>query len=233
MKASLTAAQLQTLIAFAEDERQSVDRASLDALSGLYFAVQRNLAKNYEGAMRHNALLTGRLQAIRERNTEAADDGQYEESLRDSAEFARALLYQLQERSTWKLSEYKVIAILYEMYSSWLYSKRARLFAEHPVATQYGPRFWHAFKKIKVSERITREEWKNFAAKDPAVAAFTIRAAEKYYDIKESTLTDAFKASKAYKNAMPEHNGGKWNKEIADKDIYLWKKNADKSAGNK
>lgn len=229
MKASLSAAQLQTLIAFAEDERVSVDRASLDALSGLYFAVQRNLAKNYEGAMRRNASLTERLTAIRERNTERADNGEYEESLRDSAEFARALLYQLQQRNTWKLTEYKVIAILYEMYASWLYSKRQRLFAEHPVATQYGPRFWHALKKTKVAETITHEEWKAFAAKDPAVAAFTIRAAEKYYDIKESSLTSAFMASKAFKNALPEHNNGKWNKEIDDKDIYAWKKSSDKS----
>ena len=47
--------------------------------------------------------------------------------------------------------------------------------------------------------------------------------AAKYYDYTESTLSRMFLASKAYKNADKEHNDGKWNKEIADADIYAWK----------
>ena len=118
----------------------------------------------------------------------------------------------------------KVIAILYEMYASWLGSKQERLFSHHPQATQYGPHFWRVANKCKDMNG-TYEDWKKIAELNPGMAEFCKNAAAKYYDWKLSDLTNSFIKSTPYKNALPINNGGKWGKEISDADIYAWKTN--------
>ena len=54
-------------------------------------------------------------------------------------------------------------------------------------------------------------------------AVFCENAARKYYDYSDKTLAEMFRKSAPYKNASKEHNDGKWNKEIDDRDIYSWK----------
>lgn len=223
MRSYLTYQQLDALVRFADEDRELVDMEAVDALMALSYAVQRNLNRRLTGTLKRNKMLQERLESRREAEQERIEAGQIEESNRDSLLVARALLYQLQHLKTYRLTPYKVNAILYEMYASWLYSKKVRLFLEHPVATEWGPRLWHAFKKINVNERISDEEWNFFAANNPAVAAFVTNSARKYYEVTESTLTKMFMETKAFRNASASANGGKWNKEIADADIYEWK----------
>lgn len=227
MRTYLTYEQLDALIRFAEDDKTTVDVAAIEALSDLNYHVQMSVTRHLNGAWKRNRMLQERMDKIKERTSEKIEAGVFEETNRDSYAVARALLYQLQQLRTYKLSKYKVNAILYEMYASWLYSKRVRLFQEHPVAAEWGPMLWHAVKKLNVSEVVSQKEWAAFASENPAVAAFCKNAAQKYYDIAESTLTDTFKATVAYKNASAEKNGGKWSAEITDKDIYAWKKHQD------
>ena len=221
---NITSAQLEELIRFASDDRQPASTEALTALNALYSAVQRNTLRHLEGARKRNAMLTEKLSKLTERKEEAFEAGEFEETGTDSVDVARALLYQLQQLSTYKLDKYKLNAILYEMYASWLHSHKQWLFLEHPVATPFGPRFWRVYNHVEPSVSVPYQTWKAFAEGNPPVAAFCKRAAEKYYDVTESSLTRMFMSSKAYKNATKEHNNGKWNKEIEDKDIFTWKK---------
>lgn len=217
--------QLDELIRFAQDDRYAVDLNAVQALGALNATVQANLVKHLAGARKRNAMLAERLDRRKEERVLRRAAGRFEESGLDSAEVANALVYQLQALKTYKLSVYKVMAILYEMYASWLYSKGERLFVEHPVATEYGPRFWHAYKRIDTRTPVTREAWNAFAAARPDIAAFCKNAALKYYDISEGGLRAGFMNTKAFENARPENNNGKWNKEIEDADIFMWKDN--------
>ena len=220
---NLTAEQLNELVCFANDDRMTIPTESLEALNSLYAAVQRNTLRHLTGIRKRNQMLTERIARYQERKEEAIQAGEFRESGRDSLDVATALLYQLQQLKTYKLNKFKLIAILYEMYASWLYSKKERLFIEHPVATEFGPRFWRVYNRIPINEIITLQTWNIFAQNNPDVAAYCINAAKKYYDYTEGTLTRMYMSSKAYKNASKENNNGKWNKEIADNDIYNWK----------
>lgn len=221
---NLTSAQLAELTQFASDERAEISKESIEALTSLYNAVQRNIVKNWTGTRKRNAMLTERLEKYNERKKDAIEAGEFTDTGLDSLDVAKALLYQLQQRQTYKLSIYKLIAILYEMYASWLYSKKQRLFIEHPVATEFGPRFWRVYNKVNVNERIYLSSWKLFAQNNPGIASFCENAAQKYYDYAEGDLNRMYISSKAYKNAHKDNNNGKWNKEITDVDIYAWKK---------
>ena len=221
---SITQQQLDELIRFASDDRQPASIEAIEALNALHAAVQRNAIRNLEGARKRNAMLKERVAKFTQRKEEAIEAGEFKESGTDSVDVAMALLYQLQQLHTYKLTKYKLNAILYEMYASWLYSKGERLFLEHPVATEFGPRLWRVFKRVETSVSVSYQAWKRFAESNPPVAAFCKNAAAKYYDHAEGDLNRMFISSKAYKNASKENNGGKWNKEIDDRDIYLWKK---------
>lgn len=230
MRSYITYEQLDALIRFANGETTAIDLEVASALNSLNASVQGNVIKELTGARKRNRMLTDQINKKKEERRQQFENGKFDESRLDSADVANALLYQLQQLKTWKLTKYKVITILYEMYASWLYSKGERICEEHPVATQWGPRFWHAIKLLEPGTPVSYDFWKSFAEKRPDVAAFCKNAALKYYDITESTLVDIFINTKAFKNAHADNNGGKWNKEIADADIYLWKKHADKSA---
>lgn len=221
---TLTQQQLEELIRFASDDREPASIEAIEALNGLHAAVQRNTLRHLEGARKRNAMLTERLEKYKERKQEALEAGEFKETDIDSADVATALLYQLQQYPTYKLNKYKLNAILYEMYASWLYSHQERLFLEHPVATEFGPRFWRVYSRVDTNIRVPYSTWKIFAEKHPDLAAFIKNTAKKYFDYAESTLNRLFTSSKAYKNAHKDNNGGKWNKEITDADIYAWKK---------
>lgn len=224
MRQLLTHDQLDELLRYAENDKLDVDPEAVDRLNQLAAAVQRNILRNYTGARKRNALLTERLAAKKENRNTELELGHFAQTGLDSAEIAAALLYQLQQLRTYRLTDYKVIAILYEMYASWLASKGERLCEEHPVCTEYGPRFWRALKRIDTRKKQDADAWRSLAEKNPGVAEFCRNAAKKYYDMSEKDLTSNFIKSEPYKNAMPVHNNGKWNKELNDVDIYRWKK---------
>lgn len=230
MTPTITPEQLKSLVALAEDDKAPYDPDAVAALNYLHSSVQRAVNRRLASAYRRNEVLTQRLDRYRARENNRIETGEFGETGLDSAEVARALLYQLQQLKTYKLTKTKVISILYEMYASWLFSKKERLFEEHPVATEYGPQLWRVSKRLNLYEHIPYEDYKALASRNPAVAAFTKAAAEKYYDYKESDLSGPVLKSLPYRNATKEHNDGKWNKEIDDREIYAWK--ADQKKGD-
>lgn len=164
--------------------------------------------------------LQRKLDSLNAKKEKDIAEGVFAEAGLDSAEIAQALLYRLQQLKTYKLTKGKVIAILYEMYASWLASKKERLTIEHPVATEYGPQFWRAYNRLDVKIQMTSEAHDQIKKQNPGVAVFIDNAARKYYDYREEDMKKIFMKSTAYTNATPEHNGGKWNKEMSDIDIY-------------
>ncbi len=142
----------------------------------------------------------------------------------DSVEVAYALLYQLQFISNGRrISPSRVIGILYEIYASWLLNHKERLFVEHPVCTEYGPQFWRVYKRLVNLSSATYDDFKKLAEQNPGVAMLCKNAASKYFDIDIRSFTAMLKKSEPYRNALPATNGGKWNKELNDSDIFVWK----------
>lgn len=223
MSTYITHSQLDELVAFAQDEKRFPSQEALEALANLNCTIQKNCIRHLTGARKRNAMLQEQIGKYKDREQNRILVGEINETGLDSVDVALALLYQLQQLKTYKLNKYKLQEILYEMYASWLESKKERLFLEHPVATEYGPRFWRVFKRIETITPVPQDEWRRIAALNPGVAAFCKNAALKYYDYGENVLNRRFMASKPYKNADTSHNNGKWNKEISDNDIIAWK----------
>lgn len=224
MRYEITPEEFKQLLAFADDERNLVDQDLLVRFCAMHADIERHMLKAYAGARKRNTYLQERVDRMKEKREDRILAGEFAETGLDSFEVAQALLYQLQQVRTYKLTKGKLILILYEMYASWLASKQECLFLEKPVATEYGPQFWRVWKRINVSSQVPYADYKNLATKNPGVAAFCQNAAKKYYDYSDDTLKKQFMKSKPYKNASKENNGGKWNKEISDTDIYAWKK---------
>lgn len=223
MKTHLTPEELQQLIRFAEDDRTPVAHEVIAKLNELNAAVQRGVLRRLSGADKRNAMLTERDERRRAEKRSLLQLNEFGETGLDSLEVAKALLYNLQQLRAYRLNRSKVIQILYEMYASWLGSKGERLFTEHPVATAFGPQFWRVYKHISTDTTEPYDSVRTVAEKNPGVAVFIRNAAAKYYEYGENELNDMFKKTVPYKNATSERNGGKWNAEIKDADIYAWK----------
>lgn len=228
MNAYISVAELEELIKFASGETGNIDATLLEKFDQLHASVTRSVLKSYTGLRKRNALLEERIDKYRDREQQRVAQLGFDETGLDSYEVAQALLYQLQHLDTYKLTKQKVVLILYEMYASWLVSKKERLVIEHPVATEWGPQFWRVYKRINVGMTVEPSAWKRLAEMNPGVAAFCKNAAQKYCDYKDSELRNAFVKSAAYRKASKDNNGGKWNGEIRDEDIAAWKAKAAK-----
>ena len=223
MNEYLSPEDLAALTAFAQDDRAQINPEQIERLGALHRAVERNALKNLTGLRKRNAMLSEKIEHFRDKEKLKISVEDFAETGLDSYEVALGLLYQLQQLKTYRLTKKKFISILYEMYASWLHSKQERLFLEHPVASFFGPQFWRVYERISLAAPVQYKDWKSLCEKNPGVAAFCKNAAEKYYDYAEGDLLRPLTKSLPFRNADKDHNGGKWNKEIADKQIYAWK----------
>ena len=223
----LSPEEMATVVAFLDDgDTAAVDNGTLDKLFKLSMSASRKLAEVNQAVTKKNFSLERRLDRYRKQEEAAIAEGNFADTGLDSLDVGLALLYCLQQKKTYNLTKNMVIYILYEMYCSWLASKRERLFAEHPVVTEWGPQLWRVYKHLaNVKAPVPYDYWRNLTDQSPAVAAFCRNAANKYYDWKASDLKDIFIKSEPYRNALPKYNNGKWGKEISDSDIYVWKTN--------
>lgn len=217
--------ELQSIIAYVEDDTKVLpSETAVSKLFALSAALTRKLVEDASSLRKKNFTMEKKLYSYQAKENLDALNGDFKDSEIDSAEVANALLYCLQKYNTYQpLTKTKVVYILYEMYASWLASKKERLFAEHPSCSKWGPQFWRVYKRLDMHQDIPYEQFEKLAQQSPAIAAFCKNAAAKYYDWKEKDLQTIFTKSRPYKNAMPDKNGGKWGKEISDADIYVWK----------
>lgn len=217
---------IQQIRDFVENDGPIPSQDAVNTFNALHFAFNKKMYKSLTESRSKQKTLEKRVTSLRKKEDDRAAAGVFKETVPglDSVDVAKALIWCLNQKQTWKLSIPKVVAILYEMYASWLASKHERLFVQHPEATQYGPQFWRVTRKV-TSMTATYEDWKKIAEQNPGIAEFCKNAAAKYYDWKLSDLTRPVLNSKPYLNAHADKNGGKWNKELSDADIFAWKSN--------
>lgn len=224
-KYTINPEEFQAILSFVNEEGPMPSFDTLGDFQAIYFALQRKLAKQYEEQTKKCFKMERRLERIDRHEERQTEEGVFAESGLDSLEVADVLLYHLQELKVWKFTKNKFMSILFHMYASWLGSKKERICLEHPVATEWGPQFWRVYKRLNLSQPVSVETVKAVRQKRADITAYIANAARKYYDCKENELSAVHLKCDPYKRALPHNNGGKWNKEISDSDIFLWMNN--------
>lgn len=228
-KFTLTPEELENIINYVNGETEGIPSFnSIGNFQALYFSLQRKLASDYQDMQKKCFKMECRLERIDRHENRQIEEGVFQETGLDSLEVADALLYHLQHLKTYKFTKGKFMSILFHMYASWLGSKKERLFSEHPTATEWGPQFWRVYKRLNLHTEISYDAVKSLQEKRADVANYVKNAANKYYDCRENELSSVQLKCEPYKNALPHTNGGKWNKEISDSDIFLWQNNPKK-----
>ena len=221
-----TPQQIADLNAFIEG---SSTKVLTDGTLKLFYAVESKirarLAQNALDADTKVARIQRKLDKYEAERDRLRMEGVYTDLNFDSVDIANAILYELQQVKTWKLSKAKVVYLLFEAYASWLAGKGERICIEPPVATAEGPWFWRVSNKIDIKVQRTRADVDKIYGVNSGLAAYLHNLVRKYYDYSDGQLKEYFCRQKFYKEATPEHNAGKWNKVLSDKSIVLWKKN--------
>ncbi len=220
----ITPEELTAIAAYADGTGPLPGGDAVTKFNALHAAFSKKLLKDLASANGKTKRLETRVSSLKKKEDERTAAGIFAETVPglDSLDVAKALVYCLLQKRTYQMTKAKVIAILYEMYASWLVSKHERLFSHHPQASPYGPQFWRVYNKIDI-KYAQYEDFKSLAEKSPAIAAFTKNAAEKYYDWSIKKICSGWMKSKPYLNASPTSNDGKWGKEISDAEIYEWR----------
>jgi len=192
----------------------------------MHAAVERKALEDLGAATKKTAIQEKRIERLDKSSKKQLAEGNYAELGFDSMEIAQALRHCLREHvGSLQLRKGHTVAIIYEIYSSWLGSKGERITVEHPVATQYGPTFWRVYDKLDKYPAPTLSDFSLVAGKNPGLAAMIKNAAAKYATYPIRDLMRFHMNNDAYRNADKDHNGGKWNKELDDRDIWLWRNN--------
>lgn len=185
-------------------------------------ALRRKMLSDARQYRSRSERLGNTVERIRSKEKDDAAAGKFNDLGFTSVEIARALTWCLTETGVYT-SAYKKQYILYEIYASWLNSHRERICIEHPEAVEWGPWFWSVSKNMEKGPACTKDDWDAVHARNAGLAVMIRNAARKYAATSERDIKDYLVRSKPYRMSTKEHNGGKWNKEIPDKEIYLWK----------
>lgn len=224
----ITPEELDALKRYAQDEDSILeDYTLLKRFLNLQFAVMGKMAKDLPRQRAAAKMYRDRLERLKARKEAAAAAGEFSEAGFDTVEVARALVYRFQQLKTYPLSMTLVMAVLYDIYATWLKQYDERLFIEHPVAQEKGPWFWRVSQHVDLKERQSASAFSSIAERNPAVAAIVRNAADKYHDYKLDQLLN-YVMGTPYRAVDKQHNGGKWNGVLRDADIYEWKKNVKK-----
>lgn len=217
---------LALVLDFLEGKSQDVPAEQIARLQQLAAKATAALARTCKSQAARIQVLENKVSRMRKRAETAeekavADGTAFSELAIDSVDVINALVAHLRTLKTYHFTKDKVSYIFFEIYASWLYSKRERLCIEHPVATPYGPRFWHAWTQMDMNSgdgAIAR-----LNAVNPGLSVMVGNAARKYYDYSLGDLERYIKKARPYAERVPKE-GEKWNKEITDDSIFMWKK---------
>lgn len=229
MNQSFTPEDLRSVFNYLEDgDMKAVNSGAAARLVALASITARKMGEDAKKYYTKSASMEKRLERKKANEEKLTQQGVFAESELDSVDVAASLLFCLQQRAEGstriRISRGMLQAILYEMYASWLASKRERLFSEHPVATSWGPHFWRVYKHLPdTGMPVSYDVYKRVAEQNPGVAAFCKNAANKYFDWKEKDLRDPQLKSEPFRAASAERNRGKWNTQLDDALIYAWK----------
>lgn len=217
---------LGLVLSFLDGKTDEVPVEQIVDLQKLTARATSALARSYNGSRNKVSVLENRLSRMqrrsesKEREAVASEEAFADLGL-DSLDIADALAAHLRQLKTYQMGKDKVSLILFEIYASWLHGRKERVCVEHPVATPYGPRLWRAYTRMNLNAG--DEAVAKLNALNPGLSVMVGNAARKYYDYSLSDLERYLKRSAPYRNASPKEEGGKWNGEITDSDIYTWK----------
>lgn len=191
-------------------------------------ALRNALLADRQALHQQNTRLSRRAARLTERQENAALAGEFHDEGLDSADILRVILLKAGQNSM-RITIERAVHILYLIYASRLVSEHTRITIEHPVANVRGPQFWRAFHAVrgKFEYAAAKEASERIAKEDPGLLVHIDNAVKKYgtYPCSENDTIERFlKGSEPYKKAHKDLNGGKWNKEISDADIYAWRK---------
>lgn len=200
---------------------------SLKRLRTLYSHVSKKVFDELGATAKKATTLQMRNDRLQDAKKTSLDQGNFTELGFDSLEIAQALRWclinQTEPHSDLQLSS--IVSIVYEIYASWLGSHGERIIVEHPQAQRKGPIFWRIWNQVPKKGLPTYEDYASVAERNAGVAKMISNAAKKYATYPIEALNRFHRNNEAYRNADDKHNGGKWNKELDDRDIYLWRKN--------
>lgn len=223
----LTQEQMDSIVHYINgDEGAKMNESIVATFDMLYLKLHKRIMLNLIAEEKKNTRLNVKVAKMEEkRNSQKTADTNGEGfgcTGLDSADVAGCLTWELQNILQKGVSKSRMLKILYLMYATWLATKKERLFLEHPVATERGPIFWRAYKKINTEVNIDASYHTRMASQNPGVAVFARNAARKYYDMNEKDLEEYIKSGEPYKNALPGPDG-KWCRQLSDNDIFLWR----------
>lgn len=222
MSTLITPEELMSVSAFIDGQSDTVPYEVITRLQQLSLEASRALVKAAQKRAGEAERLQRKIDRMNRREDAAVETGEaFAELGYDSVDVANALIARLKEVKTYQMTKDKVSLILFEIYASWLASKKERICIEHPQATPYGPRFWRAYGKMDFSSGDDAVARLN--ALNPGLSVMVANAAKKYYDYSTGDLEKYLKKSEPYRKASPAP-GGKWNTELNDSEIYWWKK---------
>lgn len=219
----LSEKEIRIICEFAETgERSALTEDIVSKFVNLNAAFTKRLYKSVRAIAGTAARMEKRIERYKTENEKRLEEGVVSDTGFDSVEIARALLYKLQQLKCYRLNKAKVQTILFRMYGSWLAGKNERIFTERPVAGVYGPIFWKVHNKVEPKYPCTRQDFESVAQRNPGVANYIGNVAKAYYDLNEKQIAGDLMKIKPYLNATPEHNNGKWGKELDEKEIVEW-----------
>lgn len=219
----LSGEEIKIICEFAETgDRSAINEEIISKFINLNAAVTKQLYKSVRAAAGTMARMEKRIERYKAENERRLEEGIVSDTGFDSVEIARALLYKLQQVKCYRLNKSKVQTILFRMYASWLAGKNERIFTERPVSGVYGPIFWKVQNKVDPKCSYTAHDFEVVAQRNPGVANYIGNVAKAYYDLSEKQIAGDLTKIKPYLNAAPNHNNGKWGKELDEKEIVEW-----------
>lgn len=220
--------ELDALIRFINGEDASVlEGDAVDRLFSFTRSVERALEKYAKDTLRRNRNMAARLDDLRNKKIKEYEAGNYTCLEYDSLALARAITYCLKAQHQY-CTKLKVNLILYHCYCSWLYRYGERLTMESPVAQEKGPWFWKVMKDLEIPQNAPTNWLSDVGGYNPGLREYLKNATAKYGAYSEDDLAKAALQSRPYRNAHKDNNGGKWNKPINDRDIYIYQKSIKK-----
>jgi uncharacterized phage-associated protein len=221
---ALTPEQMTKITRYIDGEKDAeIDDETLALFDALHYKLHRKIYENLSREQKKSRRLETKAERLEDKlkAADAADAEGFTEAGLDSADVAACLAAETRNVTQKGISRSRMLTLTYMAYVSWLGNKKQRLFLEHPVATQYGPIFWRAYKKVNPETEADEDAFRRVADQNPGAAAFLRNVAKKYHDADERMMANFIKNSAPYKNALPKE-GEKWCKTIQDDDIYAW-----------
>lgn len=226
----ITAEQFELINRYLNGEKVSIPYNVLKNFTTMHQQLSIQIIDNCARASAEASRLRGQMgeiqniQAQKEQQKKAATE--ITELGMNSLELAQCVQYCLQGKScnsiTNKTTVYKIMYILYKVYSFWLYKHNESVCIEKPVAQSWGPNFWIVKNGIDTRKNIAPDIFNRLMEQNPQLARVVESAVDTYFDYTEHDLRKYLQRSMPYKNALPERNEGKWNGRILDEDILKW-----------